>query len=246
MKEKSKFIIFGQGRSGSNLLRNLLNTHPDIYCDVEILSKQKLSTEKWVKRYLKQKFPGYYLEYKNFRYKENIYGMKLFYHHLTNHEKVLNQLINHHWKIIHIYRKNTLKQAVSWMIAKMDGTWINRDGKKTTNEKIYRIDPAELLRIVENRLKKMEQELQLMEKFENIKIVYEEDLYFSSEWQRTMARVFEYLNTYPVEVKSNTLKTDSRTDAERIENFGEIMDYLNQNGYDYLVKQYEELNKIYS
>ena len=42
--EKNNFIIFGQGRSGSNLLRTLLNSHPQIYCDIEIFNHNLFTT----------------------------------------------------------------------------------------------------------------------------------------------------------------------------------------------------------
>ncbi len=39
MKNKtSKFIIFGQGRSGSTLLKQLLDSHPEITCEGELLN----------------------------------------------------------------------------------------------------------------------------------------------------------------------------------------------------------------
>lgn len=34
----AKFVIHGQSRSGSTLLVELINTHPDIYCDRELKS----------------------------------------------------------------------------------------------------------------------------------------------------------------------------------------------------------------
>ncbi len=37
---KSKFIIFGQGRSGSTLLMELLDSHPEIKCDSELFTKE--------------------------------------------------------------------------------------------------------------------------------------------------------------------------------------------------------------
>lgn len=32
-----RFVIFGEGRTGSDLLANLLNSHPRIVCDLELL-----------------------------------------------------------------------------------------------------------------------------------------------------------------------------------------------------------------
>ena len=33
-----RFVLFGQGRTGSKLLVELLHSHPDIHCDGEVLN----------------------------------------------------------------------------------------------------------------------------------------------------------------------------------------------------------------
>ena len=61
---ESKFVLFGGGRNGSTLLVSLLNSHPDIYCDGEILVGKLRSPFKHIKRRM-QSSP------------KSIYGFKL-------------------------------------------------------------------------------------------------------------------------------------------------------------------------
>ncbi|HBE17486.1 MAG TPA: hypothetical protein DEG17_03890 [Cyanobacteria bacterium UBA11149] len=45
----NKFVIFGQGRTGSTLLYSLLNSHPQIHCDEEILEDRVFFPVQYVK-----------------------------------------------------------------------------------------------------------------------------------------------------------------------------------------------------
>ena len=37
-----RFVIYGQGRSGSSVLLDLIGSHPDVYCESEIRSRSRL------------------------------------------------------------------------------------------------------------------------------------------------------------------------------------------------------------
>ena len=42
------FVVFGQGRTGSTLLQNMLNRHSRIHCDGEILAERRLFPAAWI------------------------------------------------------------------------------------------------------------------------------------------------------------------------------------------------------
>lgn len=245
MKEKqTNFIIFGQGRTGSSLLRNLLNSHPEVNCDAEILHKNRLNKKFGFLRHLIARYPIPYIYYNKSKSKNSIFGFKLFYHHLNNIEPVVTTIYKKGWKIIHLQRDNILKQSISWMVANQNNTWggrIDTENKDNT----YYINPEKLYDHTRGRLKKRELENQLMTKFEHLNIIYEYDLYQSDNWLNTSRKIFDFLDIYPVEVQTKWIKTDQRPDSERISNFKEIMIYMKNNGFAHLVSRYDELSKYY-
>ncbi len=244
MKVKTKFIIYGQGRSGSNLLRSLLNSHPDVYCDHEIFNNNRVRKKGKVKQSLIQISPLIYIDYLTYKVPIKIYGFKLLHHQLTNIDRILTRLQQKGWLIIHLHRENLIRQAVSWYIANSTKLWVRNEKTGQYNEKIY-IDPQKLLQLVEKRKAINEKEKILMKKLEHLEVVYENDLYDASQWGQTTKKIFGYLNTYPVEVSTKKVKTSSLKDEERIENFDEMIGFLKRNGQEMLVERYLKLNKLY-
>lgn len=243
-KKRANFIIYGMGRSGSNLLRTLLNSHPDLFCDNEIFNKNAVARKNKIVQYLILHFPILYIYYKKYSSKTNVFGFKLHQNQLKDTEGILTKLHSKGWKIIHLYRKNILKQAISMKVAQQTGKWIRNAKMPDPEEKFY-VDPEKLLAHIKNRIFFTEQEFRVLEKLEHLDVVYEDDLYYQDKWLATTGKIFEYLNTYPVEVYTKRIKTDSRPDWERIENFEEILDFLSKNGFAHLVSRYNELNTYY-
>jgi len=243
-KKNTNFIIYGMGRSGSNLLRTLLNSHPEVFCDNEIFHKKRRAKKNKVVQYLIQHYPVSYVYYKKYSSKANIYGFKLHQSQLDDTEKILTKLHGKGWKIIHLYRKNILKQAISMKVAQQTGKWIRNAKMPDPEEKFY-IDPENLLAHINNRIFYTEQVFRVLDKIEHLEVVYEDDLYYQDKWPATTGKIFDYLNTYPVEAQTKRLKTDPRPDWERIENFDEILDFLSKNGYAHLVSRYNELKTYY-
>ena len=234
-KQKTKFIIFGQGRSGSNLLVDLLNSHPDIYCDRELLNKSRLKRKYKFIRPLIYAFPYKYIATHLRKHSENIYGFKLMYHQIRKYRGFLTKLSDDGWKIIHIQRKDTLKQAFSGIIARKKGSYVRKAGIEIDSAKVY-IDPIDVVKSLKVRTRALEYEMKALQGLKYLDVVYENDLAESSLWGKSTKRVFNFLNVGPVEVHTSMLKTDDRTYEERISNYQEILEYLKNNGYGNFIK----------
>lgn len=234
---KTKFIIFGQGRSGSDLLRSLINSHPDIYCDIELFNPTMLKKDHPIYRYVIQTFPLWYVQKRKKRYADKSYGFKLFLWQLKHAESVTKKLSEGGWKIIHIQRMNVVKQAFSAQIGV-----ITRRYQRTSNtpipDEVYKIDIKDLVGSVKFRMQQLQLENKVVENLDHVKVVYEDDLKDENNWNDTMKKVFQYLEQEPVTVQSSLLVTDTRPDSERIENFDEIIQYLQNNGFEEQVKNY--------
>ena len=97
-KLNKKFIIFGQGRSGSTLLVDLLNSHPAIYCDDEILMYKVI-------------FPKTYVKARSVSSKKHVYGFKvkiyqLWHQNILDSHKFLFHFYKSGWKILYLKRGN--------------------------------------------------------------------------------------------------------------------------------------------
>ncbi len=98
------------GRSGSNLLASLLRCHPDIDCEGEILSRRIIGYTPW---------PHVWVQGRRALHHRPWYGFKLKIYHLTTDQGVrdpsgfLTTLVGEGWKIIHLRRRNLLRQSLS-------------------------------------------------------------------------------------------------------------------------------------
>lgn len=137
MEEKgnTNFLIFCQGRTGSTLLQDMLDQHPQLRCEGEIMQK----------KYLK---PYRYIEGKSKIYKTKAYGFKVLPQQIRiqgfgNSTPFIHYLYNKGWKIIYVRRKNYIRQALSRLIGQQRGRNF-RDQKAYNKAPNARIDFKEL------------------------------------------------------------------------------------------------------
>jgi len=111
------FIIFGLGRSGSTLLKQLIDSHPNIKCEGELLNLEERYLKNRFLRKLATLFPLTYFNYRRWLSKEPLYGFTLLYYQYSNQKRLLSKLTARGWKFIHIMRKNSLDQSFSQLVA---------------------------------------------------------------------------------------------------------------------------------
>ena len=233
--KKTRFFIFGQGRSGSNLLVGLLNSHPEIHCDWELLNENSIKDKDKFRRSLIKKFPYFYIKHQVNKQADKIYGFKLLTYQLLNYPKIRSKLFNQEWKIIHIRRKDVFAQTLSDIIAKKTGKYVRKQQDEADNT-IFNIDPQNVVRILNIKTNDMKYELEALKGLNYLDVVYENDLAESDKWNESAEGVFRYLGLQPVEVSAAILKTDHRTNEDRISNYPEILAYLKNNGFAHLLE----------
>jgi LPS sulfotransferase NodH len=226
MNKIKKFIVFGQSRSGSTLLVDLINLHPEIRCEGELLQYD------W--GYIPSKFmckvlACYPYPFFNYRYRlskgNTVYGFKLFVYHLKKSQKKIKKMTEDGWKIIYLKRENLLRQVVSNQIAKQTRTWHTKKGKGNPEYQVYL--PISLLQQgLSNRQRWCFWEYQCLKDREYLKVVYEKELEDSSRHQETAEKVFRYLGVDPCQVHSEFCKTDLRPYEEIISNYDEVIQFL--------------------
>ncbi len=119
---KVKFILFSQGRSGSTLLSDLLDSSPMIKSDGEVFGAGMP---------IRVRFPKLYLNLRMKSFRSPVYGCKikiydLEHQHGMNEEETksfLRARFAEGWKIIHLRRTNKLRQALSSLVAEATETY---------------------------------------------------------------------------------------------------------------------------
>ena len=234
VKKKTKFIIFGQSRSGSTLLLELLNSHPDIHCEGELFNKFKLYIKSRFLLKIFRRFPQIYANYRQKKSHATVYGFKLFFFQVYFPEKFLRKLYRKGWKFIHVRRENIFNQSFSNIIAIETNYWHRYEGEEATHSTL-KIPPERLLKVLKNRMRWKKKELSMMSVFDRHTVIYESDLLNEEKWQDTLIKVFKYLGVSPVAVETKLKTTDSRSLSDRVENYNELMVTLKNSEYAYLI-----------
>lgn len=235
-----KFVIFAQTRTGSNLLKDLLNSHPKLYCDGEILLEFTKSTFK------KVAFPYLYLYSKSTTRKTKVYGCNLkidqlwdspTYNISGNPTKFMLKLHENDWKIIYIKRINILRQAISELIAMSRNIWLTTEENCCADFKVY-IDCKQLIQQIRWHKNLLLEEKNVLEKLPHLTIIYENNLLRSERHQETLDGVFNYLEINSVSVKTKLVRNSSDRMSDFIQNYEEVVKFIEQTEYAKFLNDY--------
>ena len=225
-----KFFIFTIGRSGSNLLVSLLNSHPLIGCANELLGKPIISP----KRYLKNC---------ELLAKKNIYGFKLNTYHFRV-QKILDpvsfvtELHQDGYKIISLKRLNLIRQIISHIYAVHRNEFHHDSAKGELKQVPMHIDLEYLQAELDKFNAFSDVEASVLRNVPYLPIYYEDDLSDSSDHQLTVNKVTDFLGIASSVVHTNLVKTTPKEWSSFIENYSEVEEFLVREGYgEHLEKQ---------
>jgi len=227
-KTKTKFVIFGQGRSGSTLLKQLLDSHPEIKCEGELLNIKDgyLPNELMLKLVYRIPFP--FFNYRKWIAKYPVYGFTLLFYQYWPQNYMLNKLVRNGWKIIYLTRNDSFSQSLSHLVAKQTSVWHRRNDDQEKETKV-RINPEEFLNWIKQLQKNKSTENEIIKSLNHFEVVYENDMIREDMWSKTTARIFEYLGVYPAPAMANLKKTYSRPYSEIVENYEDLLLLTRQN-----------------
>lgn len=229
---KKKFLIFAEGRGGSSLLVNLLNSHPDIYCDEEIFNAETNG---------KIRFPQLYLESRKRIariIRKPVYGFKVKYSQLVLHQKFrkdfLKNLFDSGWKIIYLKRNNYLKATISTILAEKRGFYHQKGAKIKNFEKI-RIDVEELYEKTKGRERAAKLEKDWLIGIDFHFVSYENDLLNQDKHQETLEKIFRFLELPSVQIHTNFRKLSKGDLSLDISNFDEVKEFFNYSEFSHFL-----------
>ncbi len=226
----TKFVIYGQSRSGSTLLVELLNTHPAVCCDGELFNEKATQLPSRMLLTLFKAFPFPYLSYMRQRVGVCSYGFKLLFYQVPRARYVMKALALAGWKFVHVYRRNIVHQALSSLIAQETQRWHRREHDVTRDIRVH-ISIPQLQRELDARRRWRERENDLIKSIEHIEVCYEDGLEHEENWTDTADKVAGFLNLasfVPGHVALQRIVDRGYEDL--IENFAELERYLASRG----------------
>ncbi len=219
---KIRFVIYGQGRSGSSVLLDLIGSHPDVYCESEIFN------EKVAARLLK---PWDYLHARADLSPKPAYGCKMKIYQMTDDQGIESPhqfMLDLHvggWKVIHLVREDLFRKALSLVVAETRGQFLDRKSGGTGVDSIA-IDPARLEAAMRERRNADEAELAALEGIPHVRVTYEEDLLDAANHQAVSDRVLEYLGLESAPVETRYVKTSRGHVSDYVTNYSDVHEYL--------------------
>ena len=218
-----RFVIFGQGRTGSKLLVELLRSHPDIHCDGEVLNGYYWN--KLTRRLILPLWRYYPLPLfrRNARNSQSpAYGFKLFNDHIHRPHQVLSTLHSEGWRIIHIQRRDLVAQTISGEVARQTRRWHRHSGDRVAPA-LMTIDPNEFSADLQKRLSRSAQIEQLLAGIPHLDIIYEDDLADPQDWEPMSMRLLHYMGAPVLPLTTEMVKTWEQPYSEMILNYTELM-----------------------
>lgn len=231
-QEYKKFIILGWARTGSNLLRGLLNSHRQVIAFNEIFRDYN-SIDWGIPGYsvtsepllsLIQNDPIKFIETKTFKlYPKQIsaVGFKIFYYH-ARHEPwapvwpYLQQ--KQDLSIIHLKRRNILNTYLSEMRARQTGQWVNTAGNAADQPPIALDYHACLEKFVTVREEEKKHDL-FFENSRKIEVFYEE---LARNYVSESERIQEFLGIDARVLTPSTYKQTKKPLSKAISNYFEL------------------------
>ena len=168
------------------------------------------------------------------------YGFKLKLHHLATQRiadptRFLGQLHAGGCRIVHLTRRDLLRQALSSAIARQRGAPHHANTDRPLRPGPFRIDAGWLLARMRELDTSLRDERATLVGLPHLRLCYEDDLLRAERHQMTLDRVFDWLGVERAPVTTRYLRTGTDRLAELVANLDEIHRALRTSEYAPLV-----------
>lgn len=214
-----KVIIFGQGRSGSTLLENLLASTGYFEERGELLGPRPNEIKNPYKYIL-----GLAKSSNNFLFHLKIYHLTRDRQNKKDCKVFLEKLYRDGWKIIFLDRRNKIEQTLSTHIAQHTQTYhkLNVEIEKP----LIKIDIERFQREVRERDQFRKEELEALSNIKYLQIYYEEDLKSNQNHQQTVDKILDFLNLERRPSSTNYHRINTYDSREIIINYDEFKEMV--------------------
>jgi LPS sulfotransferase NodH len=218
-----RFVVLCTARTGSELLVSLLDSHPQVKCDSQILADEVLFPRRFIEgRAVRARYEG-----------ARAYGFKLHVNEITDvqrlgdAEKYLRSLLRRGDKIYRLRRRNLLKQVLSFARA-TQSIYHLTVGAAHPRAGPLELDPADVLAglIVTERLERLADHV--LAGLTHTTLVYEDDLADLPSQQRTLDRMFEEMGVSRFEVHPAIVPTSPARIRDAVSNYDAVAAVIGQ------------------
>ena len=220
-----KYVVFCEPRTGSRLLSDLLNCHPDVDCDGGLFDYH---LPKWIG-------PKSYIERRHAGSRKRAYGFLLHPRQilmmpLFPADEFLSDLHAEGWRIVHLKRRNTLRRVLSWEKARRGGVWHAGVGERHQDSKLHMSGEVLIRKVKLAELAEQRDDLYL-DGLPHLDIVYEDGLLDREAHQTTLDRIFDFLELPSAPVSATSVRTSSDSFREMVASYDELETAFIEAGY---------------
>ena len=236
---KKKVIMFHFGRSGSTVLGNMLDKHPNIRWAGEIFSEsglenapKEISPSQWIKKHryntLKSVF-GLETKYLSFQQLGNS-PINL---SIEEYLELVESLGFHHF--IMLNRRNILRTLISTQIAFQNGIWHSKEQGKLVKLTLDFNNPMPLMAFLEQVTNEYENMQKLLLQKNHLNLTYEEDILVNPYF--AYSKVCSFLEYKPQAIQPDLKKTNPYSVKETLTNFAEVEKTLINTPYEWMLHE---------
>ena len=221
--EPIRFVIFGQGRTGSTLLASLLASHSKIHCDGEVLANAVSDPIEHVARFAAAS-------------PKPVHGFNVKIYQLSDTQHVvpavfLSALARVGTRILFLSRRNLLRHALSNRLA-LANRYHFRTGDTVALEPV-RIDPPALLAALDKRAEHRRSEEAAIAGLVVHRMVYEDDLIDLEAQRRSLKGCFAFLGVPSEPVVTDLIRGVTGPVSSHIVNYREVAEVLKGTPYEH-------------
>jgi len=219
----TKFIIYGQGRTGSTLLVDLLDSHPELCCEREIFAIPAI-------------FSWPLLRAKRAIHSDAVYGCKILGHQLMRQvgsegmRAFLEQASAQGWRILYLVRADDARHALSHLLMGRRTRRHREADDPAPGPGRLRVPISELEGWLDSVRADRERDDALLREIPHLQLAYERDLLDAAQHQQTADRVFDYLDLPSAPVRTRFMRVSADRLCDYVDNFEEVEDFIQQRG----------------
>ena len=219
----SKFVILGIPRSGSTLLVSLLDSHPQIHCEGELLTYRLF-------------FPRSYINCHSKLCRKDVFGFKLLVDHFETQKiqdgrPFLEELSWGGYQIIYLRRQNLYRAALSSLYGAFIGKYHLSQGSGNQLRIAMVVSTEELLAKLQRFEYLASRQAEIIGDLPCLEVFYENDLAEGNQHQPTIDRISDFLGIPCAQAHSQLIRVTTDEVSGFVENAAELDEYLRSSPY---------------